>query len=66
MRYAVVHTFDIEAEDHDQAMARLRDLRQKIDRASERLGIGYSGGSMRGTPQPPPPIESRVPRQISA
>lgn len=64
MRYMALMTFEIEADDHDQAMQRLKDLRGKIETASQRLGIGFKPGTMTATPQPPPSLASRIPRQV--
>jgi hypothetical protein len=64
MRYMALMSFEIEAEDHDQAMTRLKDLRQKIETASQRLGIGFKPGTMTATPQPPPSLKSGIPRQV--
>lgn len=64
MRYAVNFSFDIEAESHDQATARLKDLKRKISHGAEKLGIGYEAGSMLATPQPPVADQRR--RQVTA
>lgn len=47
-------TFDMEADDVDQADTRARDLQDRIAKAATRLGIGFRRGMMMVQAQPDP------------